>query len=73
VTQYSVKQGLRVFGEAGKAAVQSEIQQLHDMKVVEPKKSNMLSREGKSKALNYLMFLKKRSGRIAASTLDIFS
>lgn len=35
------------------------------MKVVEPKKSHMLTREEKSKALNYLMFLKrKRCGRI---------
>jgi hypothetical protein len=65
MTQYSVKQGLRIFGEAGKEAVSSEMQQLHDMKVVEPKKGNMMTREEKSKALNYLMFLKKkRCGRI---------
>jgi hypothetical protein len=65
-TQYSVKKGLRMFGEAGKEAVYSEMLQLHEMDMVEPKKSNMLAREAKSKALNYLMlFLKqKRCGRI---------
>jgi hypothetical protein len=65
MTQYSVKKGLRLFGEAGKEAVYSEMLQLHEMDVVEPKKANMLTREEKSKALNYLMFLKqKRCGRI---------
>jgi hypothetical protein len=65
MTQYSVKQGLRIYGEAGKEAVYPEMQQLHEMEVVEPKKGSMLTREEKSKALNYLMFLKKkRCGRI---------
>jgi hypothetical protein len=65
MTQYSVKKGLQVYGDAGKLAVSSEMQQLHDMDVVEPKKANMLTREERSKALNYLMFLKqKRSGKI---------
>jgi hypothetical protein len=42
MTQYSVKKGLRLFGEAGKEAAYSEMQQLHEMGVVEPKKANML-------------------------------
>jgi hypothetical protein len=57
MTQYSVKKGLEVYGEAGKVAVSSKMQQLHDMGVVEPKKVNMLTHEERSKALNYLMFL----------------
>ncbi len=41
------------------------MQQLHNMDVVEPKRSNMLTQEERSRALNYLMFLKeKRSGKI---------
>ncbi len=65
MTQCSIKKGLEVFGDAGKEAVLSEMKQLHDMGVAEPKKANMLTREEKSKSLNYLMFLKqKRSGRI---------
>jgi hypothetical protein len=43
--QYSVKQGLRIYGEAGKEAMYSEMQQLHEMEVVEPKKGSMLTRE----------------------------
>jgi hypothetical protein len=65
MTQYSVKKGLEVYGEAGKVAVSSKMQHFHDMGVVEPKKVNMLTHEERSKALNYLMFLKqKRCGRI---------
>jgi hypothetical protein len=65
MTQHSIKKGLEVFGDADKEAVLSEMKQLHDMGVAEPKKANMLTQEEKSKSLNYLMFLKqKRSGRI---------
>jgi hypothetical protein len=65
MTQHSIKKGSEVFGDASKEAVLSEMKQMHDMGVVEPKKANMLTREEKSKSLNYLMFLKqKRSGRI---------
>jgi hypothetical protein len=65
MTQYSVKKGLQVFGEAGKEAVSSEMQQFHDMGVGEPKRGDMLTRQEKSRALNYLMFLKrKRCGRV---------
>jgi hypothetical protein len=34
MTQYSVKKGLKVFGEAGVEAVLQELQQLHDRKVI---------------------------------------
>jgi hypothetical protein len=33
MTQHSVKKGLRLFGDAGKEAVFSEMQQLHEMEV----------------------------------------
>jgi hypothetical protein len=65
MTQCSIKKGLEVFGDAGEEAVLSEMKQLHDMGVAKPKKANMLTREEKTKSLNYLMFLKqKRSERI---------
>ena len=38
----------------------SEMQQLHDRDVIEPKSANMLTNEEKKKALHYLMFLKKK-------------
>jgi hypothetical protein len=60
-----VKKGLRLFGDAGKEAVFSEMQQLHEMEVIEPKIANMLTRQEKQASLHYLMFLKqKRCGRI---------
>jgi hypothetical protein len=65
MTQHSVKKGLRLFGDAGKEAVFSEMQQLHKMEVIEPKMANMLTRQEKQVSLHYLMFLKqKRCGRI---------
>jgi hypothetical protein len=65
MTQCSIKKALEVFGDDGKEAALSEMKQLHDIGVAEPKKANMLTQEEKSKSLNYLMFLKqKRSGRI---------
>jgi hypothetical protein len=43
----------------------SEMKHLHEMDAIEPKNGNMMTRDEKSKALNYLVFLKKkRCGRI---------
>jgi hypothetical protein len=65
LTQHGIKKGLRVFGKAGADAVVNEMKQLHDRKVIEPKKANMLTRQEKQRALHYLMFItKKRCGRI---------
>ena len=65
MTQYSVTKGLKEFGAAGTAAVIDEMRQLDERKVIEPKMAHMLTREEKSRALHYLMFLKKkRFGRI---------
>ena len=65
MTQYSMKKGIAEFGEDGVEAVLSELKQLHDRKVLEPKAAGDLTREEKRAALHYLMFLKKkRCGRI---------
>ena len=65
LTQYNVKKGLKVFGEAGAKAVIEEMQQLHDREVIQPKMANMLTTTEKKRSLQYLMFLKqKRCGRI---------
>jgi hypothetical protein len=65
LTQYSIRKGLKVFGEAGKLAVLKEMQQLHDRTVIEPKMASMLTKDEKKKSLEYLMFLKKkRCGKI---------
>ena len=54
-----------MFGDAGVEAVQTELQQLHDRKVLEPKIPSEMSSGDKHAALQYLMFLKqKRNGTI---------
>eukprot|EP00978_Attheya_sp_CCMP212_P045501 scaffold348922_cov20-Attheya_sp.AAC.1 len=52
MTQYSMKKGLKVFGEPGVNAVVDELQQLHDRGALEP--NNGLSRDSKRAALQYL-------------------
>ncbi|MGL4350555.1 MAG: reverse transcriptase domain-containing protein, partial [Plesiomonas shigelloides] len=65
--QVSMKKGIKLFGEKGTAAVETELQQLHDRKVMEPVDGKKLSWEEKRKALPYLMFLKdKRDGKVKA-------
>ena len=65
MTQFSMKRGIKEFGEPGVQAVLKELQQLHDRKVLEPRKPETMTREEKRAALHYLMFLtKKRCGRI---------
>ena len=62
--QMPIRRGLKLFGSQGISAVKAELQQLHDLKVMEPKP---LTTTQKREALGYLMFLKrKRSGKIKA-------
>lgn len=49
-----------MFGEEGDSAVQSEMQQLHDRGVMRPRSPTSLNRRERRKALQYLMFLKKK-------------
>jgi hypothetical protein len=61
----NMTQGIKMFGDAGVAAVKSELQQLHDRKVMAPVMASSLTREQRIAALAYLMFLKrKRCGKI---------
>ena len=64
-TQYTINRGLKEFGSAGAEAVVVEMQQLHNRQVGTPVRANMLTENEKRKALEYLMFLKKkRCGKI---------
>jgi Reverse transcriptase (RNA-dependent DNA polymerase) len=64
-TQVSMKKVLKVYGDKGEAAVEEELQQLHDQKVMEPVAADSLTYAEKKKALEYLMFPKeKRTGKI---------
>jgi hypothetical protein len=65
MTQHGIRKGLKLFGEAGVAAVTKELVQLHERGVVEPKYIQDLDGDQKQAALQYLMFLKqKRNGVI---------
>ena len=62
--QVPICRGLKLFGSQGISTVKAELQQLHDLKVMEAKP---LTTTQKWEALGYLMFLKrKRSGKIKA-------
>jgi hypothetical protein len=65
--QMSMSKGIKMFGEDGTKAVKSELQQLHDRKVMMPVTQQSLTKEQRLRALAYLMFLKrKRCGKVKA-------
>jgi len=41
LTQYIVKQGLKIFGKAGELATSTELEQVRSRKVIEPKNNHM--------------------------------
>jgi hypothetical protein len=60
-----LKQGIKKFGDLGKAAVLTELQQLYDRDVMRPVNKYDLTPAERKGALRYLMFLKeKRCGTI---------
>ena len=66
-TQYSLKKGIKVFGNAGTTAVIKELKQLHVRAAIKPVHKHTLTSEQRHRALQYLMFLKqKRTGEIKA-------
>ncbi len=66
-SQMGMTQGIKLFGEAGTAAVKSELKQLHDRRVMTPVLASSLTKEQRLAALAYLMFLKrKRCGKVKA-------
>jgi len=60
LTQYNLRQGIRIYGDAALAAVAKEMQQLHDRKTISPRHAHVLSEKEKRGSLNYLMFIKKK-------------
>ena len=64
MTQHSMKQGIKLFGDAGIEAVLKELKQLHDRKVLEPADAEKLSKDEKRAALQYIMFLKKKGSGV---------
>ena len=65
LTQYGMWKGLQVFGNQGLAAIKKEMQQFHDLNVITPIDVKAMTKQQRSQALSYLMFLKeKRDGNI---------
>ena len=62
--KYSINKGLKVYGKKGKAAVRKQLQQFHDHRVDEPKKSQDLSYEQQRRSLAYLIFLKLKINEV---------
>ena len=66
-SQYHIKKGLKMFGEAGAEAVQKEMKQLHDLEVLKPVFKKSMTAQELERVLQYLMFQKmKKSGKIKA-------
>ena len=65
LTQYGIKRGLELFEQEGIDAVLKELRQMHNLEVVEPLYPTTVTKEMRQRALNYLMFLKrKKSGEV---------
>jgi hypothetical protein len=65
--QYSLKAGLRQFGQRGDTAVKKELLQFHTMSCFKPRDIRSLTREDRRNALSSLMFLtEKRTGAVKA-------
>jgi hypothetical protein len=60
MTQYNLKQGIMKFGDLGKAAVLTELQQLYDHDVMRPVNKYDLRPAERKGALRYLMFPKAK-------------
>jgi hypothetical protein len=63
MTQYSMKKGMKTFGEPAVAAVIKELWQQHARAVMVPVTEASLSRKQKHDALQYLMFRKQKRCR----------
>jgi hypothetical protein len=61
LTQYNLKQGIKKFGDTGKAAVLVELQQLCDQSVMDSINKYDLTAKERKGALRYLMFLKEKA------------
>ena len=63
LTQLGMKAGVCAWGQDGVEAIIKEMKQFHDREVVIPLLPHQITLEIKSKALGYLMFLKKEERR----------
>jgi len=66
---YSLKKGIKQFGDRSKIAAHKEMKQLHDRAVFEPIRLEDMTQLERKRALESLIFLvEKRDGRVKART-----
>jgi hypothetical protein len=69
IQTYSLKAGLKKFGEKGSDAATKEMKQLHDRKVFKPIMTSELTTQERKRAMESLIFLtEKRDGRVKVRT-----
>jgi hypothetical protein len=69
IQTYSLKSGLKKFGERGETAATSEMRQLHERAVFEPIRVDDMTQLERKRAMESLIFLvEKRDGRVKART-----
>ena len=69
IQTYSLKAGLKKFGDKGSEASRKEMKQLHDRKVFKPIMSSELTTQERKRVMESLIFLtEKRDGRVKART-----
>ena len=61
--QMGWKQGLTIFQERGEEAIETELQQIHDMEGFQPKHWFELTKDERASALKYLLYLKEKRDR----------
>ena len=71
MTQFSINQGIKRFGNEGVEAVQAEMKHMHDRAVLKPVVASQRSLSEKKASLQYLLYLKQKrnckiKGRVCA-------
>jgi len=61
LTQSSVKQGIRLFGDKAMEAINKEMLQLYTREVLLPRKKKQLTSEQLKKVLEYIMTIKEKN------------
>lgn len=61
LTQYNLKQGVRLFGDKALAAVKKEMLQLYNRQVLIPRRRRQLTPEQFKKVLEYIMTIKEKN------------
>ena len=63
MTQYSMKQGIKLFGDKALSAIRKEMKQLHTREVLKPRRKSKLSAVAKDRMLEYIMTIKEKNDK----------